>query len=325
MEFALWASPARPWPETLAHARWARDRGFAQLWFADHLMPHRPDDAPDDGELHECWTTLAGVGALVPDLDLVSMVSPTTWHHPVLLLKRAVEVGHLSGGRAVLGLGAGWQVNEHAAYGLDLGSAKVRVDRFAEAIEIISRLRTEERVDFAGEHLTLMSAPLSPKPIGSLPLVVGTSGPRMLRLTARWADGWNTWADPAAAATRLEEFHAACVAEGRDPSAYGTSVQAVIVHSDDPEECATWRRRAGGRGVVAGGSAALVDQIGQYAELNFGVFAVNDGHFGSGTEYADRLDRLADEVLAPLGLVARPTAHPGARSVPSPDGRSATA
>lgn len=302
MDFALWTSAAWAWPETLERSRWAERAGFAQLWVADHLMPNSADDRPDPAPLQECWGALTALGALVPRLRLVSMVSPTTWHHPVLLLKRAIQADHISGGRAALGLGAGWQVNEHAAYGLELPAPRERVDRFAEAIEIISRLRTEDTLDFAGEHFTLRGAPLSPKPIGALPIVVGTSGQRMLRLTARWADGWNTWAGEAAAPDRLADFHRACAAAGRDPATMTTSVQAIVVHTDDPVERRRWLEDDPPRGLIVGGSGELVDIFGRYRELGFDTFGINDGAgFGqTPTERAERLQRLADEVLARL-------------------------
>ncbi len=154
MDFAVWPAYDRSWEETLALAQFAERNGYRSFWYADHMMPDRPDGTPDPGDAYDCWTILAAVGAVVPRVRLVSMVSPLTIHHPAVLAKRATTVDHISGGRAVLGLGAGWQVNEHACYGFDLLEAGPRVARFAEGIEIIHRLLRDESTTFAGKSFT---------------------------------------------------------------------------------------------------------------------------------------------------------------------------
>ncbi len=96
MKFSVWPSYDRTWDETLALARWAEGAGMDGFWFADHLMPFRADGSPDPGDALECWTVLTAVGAVVPRVRLVSMVSPVTIHHPVLLAKRAITADHSS-------------------------------------------------------------------------------------------------------------------------------------------------------------------------------------------------------------------------------------
>ena len=132
----------------------------------------------------------------------------------MLLAKRAATVSQFAAGRTVLGLGAGWQVNEHRAYGFDLPEAGPRVDRFAEALELVHTLVRSDRTTYRGHYYQLDDAPFAPKPVGEMPLLVGTASPRMQRLTARWADEWNTWGDPTEVRRRTDLFLAACDAVG---------------------------------------------------------------------------------------------------------------
>ncbi len=229
---------------------------------------------------------LAAIGAIVPRLRLVSMVSPVTIHHPVLLAKRATTTDHVSGGRAVLGLGAGWMVEEHTSYGFDLPEPGPRVGRFAEAIEIVHRLFREESVDFHGESFRLTAAPFTPKPVnGTLPILVGTGSPRMLRLTARWAQEWNTWGDPDEVGRRTERFLTACDAVGREPGELHRSAQALrLLHSHGVSP-----RRVHEEHVVAGrsligGAQELIDQLARYVELGLDEFAIPDFTLGNSPE-----------------------------------------
>lgn len=285
MDFAMWTMYDRSWDEALERARWAAAHDYTAFWYADHLMPFTEDGSTDHGDAQECWTVLAAIGALVPRLRLVSMVSPVSIHHPVLLAKRAVTTDHISGGRAVLGIGAGWQVNEHAGYGWELLEPGPRVKRFAEAIEIIHRLLHGERVTFDGAYYSLKDAPLGPGPLnGSLPILVGTGSPRMLRLTARFADEWNTWGDPDEVARRTTRFLAACEAEGRDPASLRRSAQANIFYVRTADERAKAEKEASADRTLIGGAAELVEQIGRYTELGVDEFAIGDYTFGESRE-----------------------------------------
>lgn len=292
MQFSVWPSYDRSWSETLALATWAEGAGFDSFWYADHLMPNRDDGTPDPGDAHECWSVLAGIGALVPRLRLVSMVSPVTIHHPVLLAKRATTVDHISGGRAVLGLGAGWQVNEHSAYGFDLPEPAPRVSRFAEAIEIVHRLFREDAVDFHGHTYRLTDAPLSPKPVnGTLPILVGTGSPRMLRLTARWAEEWNTWGDPDEVARRTERFTAACESVGREPGELRRSAQAMVFFTPTQAARDAVQAHVVPDRSLVGGAQELVDQLARYEELGVHEFAIADFTLGESPE--ERRDTYA--------------------------------
>lgn len=300
MRFSVWTDTARSWDEIAATARFADAGDWYGVWVADHYMPNTADGAVADGDHHEAWAILGSLAAITERVRLGPLVSPTSVHHPALLAKRAATIDRVSGGRFVLGMGAGWQVNEHRAYGIELEPPGQRVTRFSEAIQIVRSLLTEDRTSFDGTVFTFTDAPANPKPVQSpLPILVGTGSPRMLRITARHADEWNTWGDVEMATARLQLFGEACEAVGRDRSTIRTSAQALIFHAADDEAAATMRERAlPGRSLV-GTTGELVEALGHYAELGFDEFIVPD--FNVGSEQAkreDRLGRLWDEVLS---------------------------
>ena len=298
MQFSVWPSYDRSWNETLSLATWAERSGFQSLWYADHLMSSADDG--ETGDAHECWTVLAAIGALVPRVRLVSMVSPVTIHHPVLLAKRATTTDHISGGRAVLGLGAGWMVEEHSAYGFSLPEPGPRVSRFAEAIEIVHRLFREDSVNFHGSSYQLTDAPLAPKPVnGSLPLLVGTGSPRMLGLTARWADEWNTWGDPAEVRQRSALFLTACESVGRDPSTLHRSAQAMVFYTPTAAARAALEPHVVADRSLIGGAQELIDQLAEYVEMGVDEFAIADFTLGDTPEQRrDTYEALHADVLA---------------------------
>jgi probable F420-dependent oxidoreductase len=302
MRFSVWSNYERPWDEALALARQAEAWGWHGVWYADHYMPNTEDGAPADGPVLECWSVIGALAAAVPRLRLGTLVSPTTVHHPALLAKRACTIDQISGGRFVLGLGAGWQVNEHTAYGIDLLAPGVRVDRFAEALQIVRSLLVEQRTTFTGTHFTVTDAPCDPKPVQSpLPIMVGTGSPRMLRLTARHADEWNTWGTPEEVTRRRGLLLAACEKEGRDPATLRVSAQAMIVIVDDDAKAEAVRSRLPADRALVGSTGYLVEQIARYAELGVDEFIIPDFTLGPTAEarlaaYA----RLDDEVVSAL-------------------------
>lgn len=293
MKVSLWLPNTIPFDEAVALASWAEQRGYDGIWYADHLMPNRPDGAIDDRDTLECWTVLAGIGALVPRVRLVSMVSPVTIHHPVLLAKRAATVSHIAAGRTVLGLGAGWQVNEHRAYGFELPEAGPRVDRFAEAIEVVHTLLHDDRTTFSGQYYQLDDAPFAPKPVGDLPLLVGTASPRMQRLTARFAQEWNTWGDPEVVAGATSAFAAACERVGREFATVRRSAQALMFLGDPGAAAIPGR-------TLSGSPEQLRDALGRYADAGLHEFALPG--FTLGRTAAERLDTL--EALHEAALAA---------------------
>ena len=299
MRFSVWPSFQRPWVELVALARTIDAGPWHGLWYADHLMPNTEDGSPIDGEAFECWTVLAGLAAITSRVRPGSLVSPVTFHHPVVLAKRATTVDHISGGRAVLGLGAGWQINEHAAIGVELPPPGERVRRFEEAIEIVTRVRTERRVTTDGTHFVATDLPFDPKPVQHrLPVMVGTAGQRMLGITARWADEWNTWGDPDTVAEATARFRAACEREHRDPDGIHRSAQALVFMTPDDATTDKLRGRTPAGRSLVGTSAQLVDLVGAYVELGLDELIVPDFTLGTtASERADTLAAFAEQVL----------------------------
>ena len=303
MKFSVWPNMSHAPSEVFDTARWAEDEGWHGVWYADHYMPNTGDESFAPGDIHECWAMLPAIAALTERVRVGTLVSPTSIHHPALLANRAASIDHISNGRMVLGIGAGWQINEHRAYGIELEAPKQRVDRFEEAIQIVRSLMGQDRTTFDGDVYTITDAPSDPAPIQSpLPILVGTGSPRMLRITARFADEWNTWGGPTMAGGARSKFDAACESVDRDPASMWTSVQALVFVTDDDAQAE--KILAGGMGPrsIAGTPDRLVETIGEYAEMGFDEFIVPDFNLG-GTPEARReaLERINETVVAQVG------------------------
>jgi probable F420-dependent oxidoreductase len=178
------------WPEYLAMARAADAAGFDSIWLGDHLL-YRGDGRPERGPW-EAWTLLAALAAATERVTLGPLVACAGFHPPGLIAKMAATVDEVSGGRFVLGVGAGWNETEFRAFGLPYDR---RVARFDEAFAIVRGLLAGERVTVAGSHWQADDAVLLPPPARRTPLMIGSNGPRVLRATLPHVDAWNTWWD----------------------------------------------------------------------------------------------------------------------------------
>ena len=233
MRLGIWPSTGRSWDEILDLARHCEATGWDSVYLADHFMPHgeiTPDvdlRVPVDGDRLECWSVLAALAASVPRVRLGTLVSSVTFRHPAVLANIAAAIDNVSGGRLVLGVGAGWQENEHVAYGIELGTLRERFDRFEEACEIVSSLLREKRTTFHGRYYDITDAPNQPVPVQArLPLLIGGGGEkRTLPIAARYADEWNYWSTPEVLAQKIQVLHRECEAIGRDPAEIQVSTQ----------------------------------------------------------------------------------------------------
>jgi len=292
MYFSAWANSAHPWTEVRDFATAVENMGWDGFWYADHYMPNTLDGEPIAGNFNECFSVLSALAATTSRMRLGSLVTPTTVNHPALIANRSATIDNISNGRFVLGMGAGWQINEHKAYGIELFDAKPRVDRFAEAIEIVKSLLSQERTTFNGEHFQITNAPCEPKPVQSpLPILVGTGGARMLRLTARFAEEWNTWGTPEVAGDVIQKLRIACEKEGRDPATVRTSVQPLFFLCASDEAVEKLRPLVPADRSVLGTPSQIVDAVGQYKELGFDEICVPD--FTLGNSPSERLDSYA--------------------------------
>jgi probable F420-dependent oxidoreductase len=302
MKFSIWPNPERPPAEVLDLARMADADGWHCLWYADHYMPNSGGEEVLPGDVHECWAMLPAIAAVTERVRIGSLVAPTSVHHPAVLANRAATIDRISNGRMVLGIGAGWQINEHHAYGIELEEPATRVSRFEEAIEVIRSLLNDDVTDFHGDFYDITDAPANPKPVQSpLPILVGTGSPRMLRITATHADEWNTWGGPEMAGGALDKLHAACERADRDPATIRKSTQALVFPTDDPSFAATIRDGDMGARSIAGSNDEILAALGQYIELGFDEFIVPDFTLGNAPdERADCYRMLQAEVISQL-------------------------
>ena len=210
----------RPYDTIRAIAQQAETDGFDSIWLADHLFYRNPG-SPTRG-IWECWTMLAALAEATQRVEIGTLVLCNSFRNPAILAKMATTADEVSHGRLILGVGAGWNEPEYQAFGLPFDH---RVDRFEEALQILKPLLHEGHVDFAGQYYQARNCdivPRGPRAFGS-PLMVGSEGPRMLKLTAQYADLWNTgyMGKPETMAEPLAKIEAACREIGRDPATVG--------------------------------------------------------------------------------------------------------
>lgn len=292
MRFSLWTSTEPAWPDLLERARLAESVGLDGVWVADHFMPNSDDvGAP----LLECFSTLAALAAAVPRVRLGSLVAGNTYRHPAVLTNQAATIDHISGGRFVFGLGAGWQVNEHEAYGIELGTVKGRIDRFEEACEIVTSLRDRPRTTFDGAYYQLADAAMEPKPVGPMPLLIGSSGPvRMARIVARWADEWNTWGTPALFAEKAAHVDHALEESGRDPASLQRSTQALLFLGPDGATKAAEFQAI--RPSIGGTSEQLLEVVAEFAAAGVDELIIPDFTLGGQAQALEAIEQFAREV-----------------------------
>lgn len=209
----------------------AERSGFDSIWLYDHLL-YRPQGEPTVG-IWECWTILSALAEATERIEIGTLVLCNSFRNPAILAKMAHTVDEVSGGRLILGIGAGWNKPEYDAFGIPFDH---RVDRFEEALQIIKPLLREGYVDFEGTYYQAKDCEISPRGPQTTgpPLLVGSFGPRMFRLTAKYADMWNTAYLSGANSLYepLTKMHAACQEVGRDPASLQITVTVALAFPD---------------------------------------------------------------------------------------------
>lgn len=220
------------WAEIAALARQAEAGGVDSLWVCDHFL-FRPEDGPEVG-YHEAWTLLSALAAVTERVALGTLVLATSFRPPGLLAKMAATADEVAGGRLILGLGCGWHEPEYEAFGYPFDH---RVGRFEETLRILVPLVNGQRVTFEGEWNRTEDAVLVPPPRRpTMPILIAAKGERMLRLTARHADAWQTaWfgLPDERYAGRYRDLLAACEVEGRDPASLELTVGVDVSEAGD--------------------------------------------------------------------------------------------
>jgi F420-dependent oxidoreductase-like protein len=223
------------WEQWVALARACEEHGIGTLFRSDHEL--NLDGREERGSL-DAWTTLAALGAVTTTLRLGTLVSPVTFRHPSLLAKAVTVADHVSGGRVELGLGAGWNEREHAAFGFRFPPVPERMELLAEQIEIVCGHWRDGVFSFRGTHYEIDALDAQPKPVQRPrpPLILGgNAGPRAAALAARFADEYNTaFATAEVARERRARIAAACEAAGREPIPF-SDMTTVLVGADRAE------------------------------------------------------------------------------------------
>ncbi len=301
MRFSFWPAPTHTFEETRQLAEHVEGKGWDGLWLADHFMPNAEDTS---AAWPEAWTTLAAIAASVPRLRLGTLVTGNTYRHPAVLAKMAATVDHISGGRLVLGLGSGWQENEHEKYGIEFGTIGERLEKLDEACQIIKGLFSETSTSFSGKYYQITDAPLEPKPVQSpLPLLIGGGGEKVtLRITAQYADEWNVWGNVAELTHKMKILDGHCADLGRDPADIQRSAVALVFITDDADFAAKMNASTDRPPKIAGTISELQDIMAAYKDAGVNEFIFPDFTLGPGVtqQKLDTLDQFMEDI-APAG------------------------
>ena len=254
------------WPELIDMAQTAEAVGFDSIWLGDHLLYDMPDGSHRGP--WEVWTSLAALAVATTTVEIGPLVACTSFHAPAMLAKQAATVDAISGGRLVLGLGAGWNAREYTAYGFPYDN---RVSRFEEAFTIIRTLLTDGHIDFHGTYYDADDCVLEPRSSrpGGPPLMLGSASPRMLSIALPYIQSWNIWWSvfgntAHGFAEVVANVEAACVAIGRDPATVDATAAVFVqmqsgggrvMGSDGAAHCAP----------ITGSAAAIAEQLAAFA------------------------------------------------------------
>jgi len=277
------------WHDLVVMARLAEDLGFDSLWNADHLLYRFPDREVQGP--WECWSIIAALAAVTSRVEIGPLVACTSYRNPALQAKIADTIDEISGGRLLLGLGAGWHEPEYQAFGYPFDH---RVSRFEEAITIIHGLLRNGHIDFEGTYYSARDCelrPRGPRPQGP-PIIIGSTAPRMLGLLARYGDIWNAWARQTLTelAEDREKVDAAMELAGRDPATVERTVSLLV---DLPS--ATGRPSEEKPGLKPREPEELAEHLVSYAEAGIShVQLMLDPNTTAGIDWAARSLELLD-------------------------------
>lgn len=260
-----------PWSELKRMAVTAESLGYDSIWVGDHLL-YRGAKGEAKGPW-EAWTLMAAIAAVTERVEIGPLVACTSFHAPGMIAKKAATLEEVSGGRLILGLGAGWNEPDYSAFGFPYDH---RVSRFEEAFTIIRRLLHGEEIDFEGTYYQVKDSiivPPGPR-AGGPPLMVGSAGQRMLDITVPYIQSWNAWYawfdnEPAKLQPWLDKLDAACERAGRDPSEIERTVAIYVAQPDgkgrnvlnDEDEAVK---------PLTGSPEAMADTLRAYADLGVG-------------------------------------------------------
>ena len=256
-----------PWPDMKRMATTAEALGYDSIWLGDHLLYRNEGDTPKGP--WEAWTMMAAIAAVTERVEIGPLVACTSFHNPAMIAKKTATLDEVSQGRIILGLGAGWNEPEYAAFGYPYDH---RVSRFEEAFTIIRRLLDGETVTFDGEYYQTDEVLLHPPgPRKHVPLMVGSGSPRMLEITVPYIDSWNAWYawfnnKPEELVPWLEKVDAACEKVGRDPAEIERTA-AILVQMPDGSGRSVMHTEDAGTQPLNGEPEAMADALRKFADI----------------------------------------------------------
>ena len=292
----------RGWQEAREAALEFDRLGYDSVWVCDHLYGVPLPTLP----IFEAWSELAAVAAITERVQLGTLVTPPFFRNPAVLAKQIATIDHISNGRTIVGLGAGWFEAEFKGYGCTFPSLRERMRALNEAAEILKRMWSEQKVTFRGEHFTVEDVLCEPKPLRRPPLLIGGGGERVLMgIVARHADIWNNLAVfQRQLGEKVEALRRRCDEVGRDFGSIEVSQQCVVVIGEDEEQARASLEKAkkiygghmGGEleaHGIWGSPDAVIEKIERHRKLGCSLFCIE--FFGRDTRIPARL--FADKVM----------------------------
>jgi F420-dependent oxidoreductase-like protein len=305
MRFGLFTSMGnQTWDGVRALWQHLEATGWDAACVTDHFMPNNPQR---EGSTLEAWSTLSALAALVPRMRVGTIVLGNTYRHPAVVAKMAAQVDIISGGRLILGIGSGWQENEHEAYGIPFGTMRERLERLDEACRVLKALWTESKASYKGRFYRLDDAPLMPKPVQKPypELMIGGGGEKVtLRIAAQHADHWNVWGGPETLTHKGRILDEHCAKVGRDPKQILRSAVMVLGFADDRAGVErieqAYMKRMGADAqkardtVLAGGVSEIKDKLARLRAAGVGMLFIPT--FLLPTDRRPTLDRFLSEI-----------------------------
>ena len=301
MRFGFWPNPRSNYEDTKTLALHAEATGYDGIWLADHFLPEEPELIP----VHESWITMAALSRDVPRVRIGTMVTGNTYRHPAILANMVATMDNLNEGRSVLGIGSGWQKNEHEAYGIEYGTVGSRLRMLDEACQIFQGLFNNDYFDFDGEFYRLNHAPLEPKPKQEkLPLMIGGGGEKVtLKIAAKYADEWNVWGDVETLKQKGAILDQHCETVGRDPSEIERCAVALLFLSDN-EEYLKRVRGATEMASIIGNVSEVRDTVSAYQEAGVEEIIIPDFTLGTLIGADQKKKDLMEQFIKDVATVA---------------------
>ena len=295
MRFSFWPNPSQTFIDILELCTHAEETGWDGIWYADHFMPNAEDTS---APYPEAWTTLTAIGARTQRLRIGTLVAGNTYRHPAVLAKIAATLDHITNGRVVLGLGSGWQENEHLQYGIEFYTVAERLARLDEACQVIKALFSEEKANFDGKFYQLTNASLEPKPVQTpLPLLIGGGGEKVtLKITAKYADEWNVWGNPEILRHKMGILDQHCADVGRDPTDIQRTAVAMLFMSTDQAYLEKMRNTDMQQPSIIGTPEEVRQTVAEYAQAGVNELIVPDFTMGSKEQKLATMDTFIKQV-----------------------------